>query len=134
MHSSVKGMFVLGQRREGGVERQRRMTEKGSDRNYYSNSLCHCLEICSPSPLFYLLSDSSLLHFPVCLLVYVFFVCFASRCSTCLPVLSKCLLFGCLSFTCKLVALLSVRLNQWCVCPSFTSYTLMYSSNAIFTH
>ncbi len=67
MHSSVKGVFVLGQRREGEIERERGMTEKGSDRNYYSNSPCRCLEICSPSLLFYLLARSSPLRLPVCL-------------------------------------------------------------------
>lgn len=56
MHSSVKGVFVLGQRGEWEIKRERGMTEKGSDRNYYSNSLCRCLEICSPSLLFYLLA------------------------------------------------------------------------------
>uniref|UniRef100_A0A7N6ALI3 alpha-glucosidase n=1 Tax=Anabas testudineus TaxID=64144 RepID=A0A7N6ALI3_ANATE len=35
------------------TEGERGMTEKGNDRNYYSNSLCCCLEICSPSLLFY---------------------------------------------------------------------------------
>lgn len=40
---------------------------KGSDRNDYSNSPCRCLEICSPSLLFYLRARCSPLRLPVCL-------------------------------------------------------------------
>lgn len=67
-HSSVNGVFVLGQRKEGEIQRGREqgVTEKGNDRNYYSNSLCRCLEICSPSLLFYLFLHSALPFLPVC--------------------------------------------------------------------
>lgn len=57
----------VGTKKRGETERQRGMKAKGSDRNYYSNSPCRCLQICSPSLLFYLRARSSPLRLPVCL-------------------------------------------------------------------
>lgn len=57
----------VGTKKRGETERERGMKAKGSDRNYYSNSPCRCLQICSPSLLFYLRARSSPLRLPVCL-------------------------------------------------------------------
>lgn len=80
MQSSMKSVFVLGWKKRE-TDKGQEMTEKGSDRNDYSNSVCHRPGICSPPVLFHLLPHSSLLHLAVCLLCrpLVFLVCSASR-------------------------------------------------------
>lgn len=122
-------MFVLGQRRERAIERVRGVTEEGSDRNYYSNSLCRCLEISSPSLVFYLLPRSSPLHLPVCLrrslpMSFLFALPLPFTPVYVLPEFQ--LIFPLLFF-------FGVPL-QGITDPSFTSSSLVHSTRRMFTH